>query len=137
MYQKTDRWVKINEYVSKILKLPKNNITVGIEDSVEYLPKKFYKLDFENLRDSVRKIKQKARSKCLYSFCLIFFFLSFIPFFISSCFLSYSFFLYFFCSFIFFFLFISRLLCSLFRSVFHSSFFFLNRYVLLVILEEL
>ena len=68
VYQKTDRWVKINEYVSKILKLPKNNITIGIEDSVEYLPHKLYKLDFEHLRYSIRRIKQKARSKCFHSF---------------------------------------------------------------------
>ena len=52
----------------KILKLPKNNITIGIEDSVEYL----YPLDFETLRDSVRKIKQKARSKCFHSFLFSF-----------------------------------------------------------------
>ena len=88
--------------MSKILKLPKNNITIGIEDSVEFLPNKFYKGDFETLQDSVTKIKQKARSKCSYSFCPTFFSFSFICFFISS-FLSCSSFIYFF-SFIFFFL---------------------------------
>ena len=86
MYQRTDRWVKINEYVLKILKLPKNNITIGIEDSVEVLPDMFYSKDFETLRDSVRKIKQKARSKCFHSFLFPFCSLLLLSLLLVSCF---------------------------------------------------
>ena len=76
----------MNEYVSKILKLPKNNITIGIEDSVEYLPKKLYALNFEHLRDSLRKIKQKARSKCFHSFLFPFCSLLLLSLLLVSCF---------------------------------------------------
>ena len=100
VYQKTDRWIKINDYVSKILKLPNNNITIGIEHSVEYLPRKLFTMDFEHLRVSVAKIKQKARSKCfdalLFPSCVLFSFFSFfIPRFLSF----FSFFLLLLCSF--------------------------------------
>ena len=124
--------MKINEYVSKILKLPKNNITIGIEDSVVFSPDMFYSKDFKTLRASLAKIKQKARSKCSYSFCPSFFSFSFISF------LSLLFFpiLHLFVSFIHSFFFLSP---SLFIISFCFSFpiLFFNRYVLLVILEEL
>ena len=72
--------------MSKILKLPNNNITIGIEDSVEYLPPKLYRLNFEHLRDSVRKIKQKTRSKCFHSFLFPFCSLLLLSLLLVSCF---------------------------------------------------
>ena len=130
VYQKTDRWIKINDYVSKILKLPNNNITIGIEHSVEYLPRKLFTMDFEHLRVSVAKIKQKARSKCfdalLFPSCVLFSFFSFfIPRFLSF----FSFFLLLLCSFLFLF---PHSFPFIFFAFFLSiSFFFLSFFVFL------
>ena len=53
----------IREYVSKILDSPKNNITILFEDKVAFDADKFFQNQFDNLRASVKRIKQQARSK--------------------------------------------------------------------------
>lgn len=62
MYQKKTNWFKTFEYVKKKLTPEKANVTVTFTEEHELDHAKFHRGDYSDVKETLRKIRAKARS---------------------------------------------------------------------------